>query len=101
MYMKKLESCCDSGSSEAGYNRRETLIKTVTNTEKKKQAKAREISKFRINRRRKGVIPKFLQRKISSLSYVFFKNMQVETLKRFTKTSKTPCLAMNERARKR
>ena len=66
-------------NSEPDYNRRQTLIKTVTNAEK--LAKARERSNFLINCRRKNIIPKFIQRKTRTLSDIFPNNRQVEAIR--------------------
>ena len=63
---------------EPDYNRRETLIKTLTNAEK--IAKMRERSKFSVNCRRENVITNFINRKMATYSDIFPDNRQVETI---------------------
>ena len=63
---------------EPDYNRRPTLIKTITNAEK--MARMRERANFLVNCRRVNVIPKFLKRKMATYSDIFPDNRQVEAI---------------------
>ena len=63
---------------ETDYNRKQTLIKTITNAEK--LARTRERSKFLVACRRKCVIPKFIQRKTKTVSDIFPHSKRIESI---------------------